>query len=401
MDFETHYTPEEERSRESFRAQVRAWLRENMDGAGAPADPGDLTREQFEANRAFLRRLGEQGWFAPTWPEEYGGAGLAPHVAAVLREELEAHIPHLENVHPPGDVCGAAATALLHLGTDEQKRTLLPRLVRGELIVWELYTEPDAGSDLPSLKSTALREGDAYVLSGTKTFAGGHFAADYFFVLAITNPDRPRRENLSAFLVPPDLPGITMTDLDMMAGSLKRTIILEDVRVPASQRIGEEGQGWTAFNTSLHGALSVGIGPGLDRAFDVFDRVLAYCKGEHGGRTPFSAQPHVQDALVRAYIDLQVQRLFMLRAEWLASTGQPVTYEGTQVALGRKLVDLRLADAIHAALGPLSMIKDGAWAPLAGDLEYFHRYAILMAHPGGTVEIQKLRMFRGMTGGAD
>jgi hypothetical protein len=215
-------------------------------------------------------------------------------------------------------------------------------------------------------------------------------------VLAVSNPDRPRRENLSAFLVPPELPGITMTDLDMMAGSRKRTIIFQDVRVPASQRVGEEGQGWTVFNTSLHGALTVGIGPGLDRAFDVFERLLAYCRGRS-----LSGQAHVQDALVRSYIDLQVQRLFLLRADWLASTGRDATYEGTQVALGRKLVDLRLGDAIHAALGPLSMIKDPAWAPLDGDLEYFHRYAILMAHPGGTVEIQKLRMFRGMTGGAE
>lgn len=396
MDFETHYTAGEEQERGSFRAQVRAWLRDNIAGVGAPPDPGDLTRDQFETNRAFLRRLGKQGWFAPTWPREFGGAALAPHIASVLREELEAHIPHLENVHPPGDISGAAASAIRELGSDEQRRTLLPRLVRGELIVWELYTEPDAGSDLPSLKSTALRQGDGYVLNGTKTFAGGHFEADYFFVLAISNPDRPRRENLSAFLVPPDLPGITMTDLDMMAGSRKRTIIFQDVRVPAAQRVGEEGQGWTVFNTSLHGALTVGIGPGLDRAFDVFDRLLAYCKGRS-----LSEQAHVQDALVRSYIDLQVQRLFMLRADWLASTGRDATYEGTQVVLGRKLVDLRLGDAIHVALGPLSMIKDPAWAPLDGDLEYFHRYAILMAHPGGTVEIQKLRMFRGMTGGAE
>jgi alkylation response protein AidB-like acyl-CoA dehydrogenase len=396
MDFETRHTPEQEREREAFRVEFRAWLRDNAGGVAAPPDPADLTREQFEGNRAFLRRLGARGWFAPTWPVEYGGAGLGPHVARVVREELEKALPHLENVHPPGDISGAAASAVRALGSEELRRTLLPRLVRGEAIVWELYTEPDAGSDLPSLKSTARRDGDAYVVNGTKTFAGGHFEADYYFVLAISNPERPRRENLSAFLVPPDLPGITMTDLDMMAGSLKRTIMFEDVRVPATQRIGEEGQGWMVFNTSLHGALTVGVGPGLDRAYDVFERLLEYCR-EHG----LGAEPHVQEALTRAYVDLQVQRLFLLRADWLAASGQRVTYEGTQVALGRKLTDLRLGDAIHAALGPLSMIKDRAWAPFEGDLEYFHRYAILMAHPGGTVEIQKLRMFRGMTGGVE
>ncbi|MGB2693704.1 MAG: hypothetical protein WBD55_00790, partial [Dehalococcoidia bacterium] len=103
-----------------------------------------------------------------------------------------------------------------------------------------------------------------------------------------------------------------------------------------------------------------------------------------------------QDALVRAYVGFQVQRLFRLRNEWLESTGQAMPYESAQVALGRKLYDLELGEAIHRALGPLSLITAPQFAPLGGDLEYFQRYAVLMAHPGGTVEIQKLRMFRGM-----
>ena len=101
--------------------------------------------------------------------------------------------------------------------------------------------------------------------------------------------------------------------------------------------------------------------------------------------------------LTRIYVDFQVQRLLRLRTEWMVSKGLPLTYEGAQVMLGRKLFDLKLGEAIHKTLGPLSMINDPSRAPFGGELEYFHRYAILMAHPGGTVEIQKLRMFRGMS----
>lgn len=396
MDFETRYTPEEEREREAFRREVRAWLDAHAAGVGGPVDAADLTYEQFQRNRAFLRALGERGWYAPTWPREFGGGGLTPHIAAVIREELEARIPHLENVHPPGDVGGSAAASIWRLGTDEQKRRFLPSILRGEVITWELYTEPEAGSDLPALKSRAERRGDEYVISGTKTFVGGHFEADYLMYLAITDPDAPRRQNLSAFLVPADLPGITVTDQDMIAGSKKRTIIFDGVRVPADQLIGKEGDGWTAFTAGLEGALTLAIGPGLDRDEQVIRRLLDYCRSaEHDG-APLSSQPHVRELLTQIYVDFQVQRLFRLRNRWLAQAGLPMTYEATQVSLGRKLFDLKLADTIHHALGPLSMINDPAWAPAEGELEYFHRYAILMAHPGGTVEVQKLRMFRAM-----
>ncbi len=396
MDFETRYAPEEEQEREQFRREVRAWLEKHVEGVGAPPDAGDLSYEQFQRNRAFLKKLGEKGWYAPTWPKEYGGGELRPHVAAIIREEMEARIPHLENVHPPGDIGGSAAGAIWGVGTEEQKRLFLPKILRGELITWELYTEPEAGSDLPSLKTLAERQGDEYVLNGTKTLVGGHFEADYLFVLAVTDPQGARRENLSAFLVPAGLPGITMTDMEMIAGSRKLTIIFDDVRVAASQLVGREGDGWTTFTTGLHGALTVGIGPGLDRDGRVLEQLLEYCKGaEHDG-TLLSSRPHAQDVLTRIYIDFQVQRLLRLRNRWMTSAGMPVTYEGTQVVLGRKLFDLGLGEATVKALGPLSMMKDPEWAPFGGDLEYFHRYAILMAHPGGTVEIQKLRMFRGM-----
>jgi alkylation response protein AidB-like acyl-CoA dehydrogenase len=394
VDFETRYTPERERERASFRREFVNWLTGHVEGVGAPPDAADLTYEQFQRNRAFLRALGERGWYAPTWPKEYGGGGLPQHVASIIKEELDARVPHLENVHPPGDIGGSVAGAVWHVGTDEQKRRFLPPILRGEAITWELHTEPDAGSDLPSLRSRAVREGDEYVISGTKTFAGGHFESDFLFFLAVTDPTAPRRENLSVFLIPSDSPGITTTDLDMIAGSLKRHMILEDVRVPSSALIGREGDGWTAFTVGLMGALTVGIGPNLDRDGRLLDQLLDYWRvARRDGR------PEAREVLAQAYIDFQVQRLFRLRNDWLASTGRRVSYESAQVSLGRKLYDLRLGDAIHRALGPVGLVSDPAWSPAGGDLEYFHRYAILMAHPGGTVEIQKLRMFRGMTAG--
>ena len=396
MDFETHYTADEERERETLRAEFRDWLVEHAEGVAAPPDAADLTREQFQRNRELLRALGERGWYAPTWPKEYGGGALSPVVASVIREEMDRRIPHIENVHPPGDVGGSAAGALRELGTEEQKRRFLPPILRGEVITWELHSEPEAGSDLPSLASRAERRGDEYVINGTKTLVGGHFEADYLFFLAVTDPEAPRRENLSAFLIPSGLPGITTTDMEMIAGSLKRTMTFDDVKLPAAHIIGKEGDGWTAFETGLLGALTVGIGPSLNRGHDVLDQLIEYCRGTEVGGERLSSRPHVGDALTRAYVQQQVQRLLLLRGDWLASTGQPATYEGAQLVLGRKHFDLALGETVHKALGPAALVSDAQGAPLAAELEYFHRYGILMAHPGGTVEIQKLRMFRGM-----
>jgi 3-oxocholest-4-en-26-oyl-CoA dehydrogenase alpha subunit len=194
----------------------------------------------------------------------------------------------------------------------------------------------------------------------------------------------------------------------MIAGSKKRTMIFDSVRVPATHMIGREGDGWRAFSSGLFGALTVGIGPYMDRDMRVFEKLLDYCRGIMARVKPSPAEttnddqmwnPIGRDALARAYVDAQIQRLLRLRNDWMGDIGQAITYEGSQVALGRKTLDLALGEALHQVLGPAALLR-GEGAPLGGELEYFHRYAILMAHPGGTVEIQKLRMFRGMEAAA-
>ncbi|MBI2855362.1 MAG: acyl-CoA dehydrogenase family protein [Chloroflexi bacterium] len=129
MRFEWSYT----REQEGFRKEVRAWLKENAVGIKAPPDPQDLTYEQFQKNMAFQRRLGKKGWYAPTWPKEYGGGGLTPDLVLVLQEELTAAIPNLENLRPPGNIAlSGVAGSILDLETEERKRQWLPHLLQGE-----------------------------------------------------------------------------------------------------------------------------------------------------------------------------------------------------------------------------------------------------------------------------
>jgi alkylation response protein AidB-like acyl-CoA dehydrogenase len=387
---------------DGFRAEVVEWIEANKEGVGGPVDAADLSREQFDRNRDFLRRAGQRGWYAPGWPVQYGGAGLEPEAVSIVREELNRRIPHLENVHPPGDIGGGVAGSLWLFGSDEQKEKFLPPVLSGDVVSWELYTEPDAGSDLQSLKSVAVRDGDHYVISGTKTFVGGHFVCDQMFVLAQTDPGGKRNENLSVFIVPSDTPGIQVTSLDMIAGSVKRTITLENVRVPVGNRIGKEGDGWPAFTTSMAGGQRfgpVGIGPMPDRDSYVLGRFFDYCRSAVRNGRRIAEEPAARHELTRLWMAARANELLRRRNESIVNSGQRLTrlsYQTAQTTLYRKLFDVEIGRVMHQVLGPLATLADPEWAPVEGEFEYFQRYAILQTHPGGTCEIQRIRVFRGL-----
>ena len=191
---------------EAFRQEVVDWLAHNLEGVGSPPDGNDTSEEEFERNHEFLRKLAKQGWYAPGWPTEFGGGGLPREKVEIVHEELDNRVPAFHNVRLPGDIGGGLAGPVWRLGTEEQKRRFLPPILKAETITWELFTEPDAGSDLPGMQARAVRQGDEYVINGTKIFVGGNFRGDQYFVLAVTDPEGNRHGNLSAFVAPSELP---------------------------------------------------------------------------------------------------------------------------------------------------------------------------------------------------
>jgi alkylation response protein AidB-like acyl-CoA dehydrogenase len=381
-----------------FREHVAEWIEDNKDGVGGPVDAADLTYEQFSRNRAFLRALGAQGWYAPAWPAEFGGGGLDLQAGEIVREEMNRRIPHLENVHPPGDIGQGVASSLWLLGSAEQKQRFLPPVLSGDMVSWELYTEPEAGSDLPSLRTQAVRDGDSYVISGTKVFVGGHFECDQMYVLAVTDPAGKRQQNLSVFLVPADSSGITVTDLNMIAGSVKRSINLDRVRVAADRLIGSEGDGWTSFNSMFAGQAfgHVGIGSMPDRDEYVLRQFFDYCRTAIRGERTIASHPNARSALTRLWMKAEADRLLRARNARMVERGEQFSYQSAQASLNRKLLDVEVSGFIHRILGPLATVSDPRWAPAGGEFEYFQRYATLQTHPGGTCEVQRIRFFRGM-----
>jgi len=392
MDFEFHFTKEHE----EFRKEVRIFIKENafkesMTDLNFP--PPDL----YKKGREQQRKLGSKGWFAPAYPKEYGGGGLAVEQCVILLEEF-SKISEERRWLLKTEIDAQYPAGIMVHGTNDQKRRFLPPLLRSEIDVWQCFTEPEAGTDEANMKSTAVRDKDAYIVNGTKLFVGHSpppIYPDYLYWPAVTGLNAPRRENLSAFFIPGDLPGITYQPMHLIGTETERyQVFCEDVRCPAEYLIGEENKGWLVISAALaseHG----GAGSLAPRNRFVL-RFIDYCKKTKHNGQPLSKDPRVQDILVQIYIEHQVGRLWGLRNFAMAQGQIPrIRYTGTQGTLHRRLLAPQIGKAILDILGPLALIDDPELRVLAGEVEH----EIVrgdVTHRGGTPEAQKILMSRGL-----
>ena len=241
MDFEVTYSDEQE----MFRNTVRSWLEENKPrDLVLPIDGGPLSKESHNKVREFRVKLGTMGWLAPSWPENLGGAGLNPELAAIFREEFDKlDLPSIgNNVR--------WIPAMMIWGTPDQRSRYVTAAVRGESITWQLFSEPDTGSDIASTRTTAIRDGSDWIINGHKSFVTARFDPDQLWTLAVTDQSRPPKLNLGVFMIDASLPGITIKTQNLLVGS-ERHIYMEDVRVPADCLIGDLYQGWEIAQSIL------------------------------------------------------------------------------------------------------------------------------------------------------
>ena len=224
----------------AFRAEVRGWMEANVPPARLPSF--DASREGFEAHRAWERKLAEGRWGMVTWPETYGGRGLDLVRWLVFEEEYwRAGAPLRVNQNG----IFLLGPTLMEFGTEEQKARFLPAMASGDEIWAQAWSEPQAGSDLAAVRSTARRDGDAYVLSGHKIWSSRAVFADWAFGLFRSEPGSERHRGLSLVFFPLDAPGVRVQPIAQIDGETGfAEIFLDEVRVPAFNRLGEEGQGW-------------------------------------------------------------------------------------------------------------------------------------------------------------
>ena len=394
MDFEPTYTPEQE----AFRREVNAWLKANVPGGiEHPADPADLTWEQYQLRRDLGRKLGDKGWLWPTAPVEYGGGGLDVDSAVVIEEEIDSFGLTLPPYYDSGGRLGG--NSILVWGSEEQKQAFLPPIFAGRVRTWQLLSEPEAGSDLANVKTQAIRDGDEYVLNGQKIFVGSDHGCDYMWTITVTDPEAKRHENLGWFMVPSHLPGITIQPMDLLisggesgAGSgVKQTVYFDNVRVPAFNLVGGENEGWKVATTHLE--LEHGTGGRIGRNWLV-DRLFDHCRNTKRRGEPMTKDPDVRDRLIDVYIEAEIVRLLNLRNYWMRHSGANITYEGPQASYVRKTSGLRMAQAMLDILGPAGLTHDSELGAAEGHMEAHSRAGIVAIHPGGTTDIQKVIMAR-------
>src|SRR5574337_785287 len=263
MDF--HFTPEQE----AFRREIRAFLDQHL--TPETREEYDITHTPGPLSKALLRKIGAQGWLGIGWPTEYGGQGRSMIDQLVFYEELDR-----EHFFYGDLTVTSLAMALIRIGSEAQKQEYLPRILRGELSICLGYTEPGAGSDLASLKTRAVRDGDFYVINGQKVFTTGAESSSHIRLLARTDPHAPKHKGVSLFLFPIDTPGITIRPLYSMEGIRTNEVFFEDVRVPADCMVGKENTGFYGAAVALdYERVFMGRPDGVRRALD---QLIAFCK---------------------------------------------------------------------------------------------------------------------------
>lgn len=384
MDFAYVYSDEQER----FRAEVRAWLEANVaQESVAPRDPESIDDETYAYFRGVHRALGEKGWLHPTYPAEYGGGGLTAEHETVLVEELaRGHIPsNFSN--------NLVLPSILVWGTEEQKQRFLPGLLRGETVAFQTFSEPQAGSDLAAVASTAVRDGDSWVLNGQKIFITGLKTPTLLYGPFVTDPTAPRHQNLGYFLIPVPSGGLSIEQMVMLNGPGQKHIFFDNVRVPANNLIGGETEGWQVSATTLeqeHGGRGAAFVPDQD-----LEELLAYVRTARRNERRVGEDPLALVTAVDAYIDSEINRLLHTRNYWMYVTRQEMTYHGPQSSMWRKEFHVRNATREREIMGPDALLDaaDGG-ALYEGAPEVRQRRYLAWTHPGGTPEIMRLIMAR-------
>ena len=384
MDFSLQADPQEIAA---FRKEVRAWLEENMRGSEHLRWSASWSTREDEEEYRFRRnlagKLGKKGWLFPMFPVEYGGAGLTIDHQLVLETELDRYGISLNHVFYT--LARIVAPVILKWGSEEQKREFLPPMVRGEISVWQVLTEPQGGSDVATCHTKAIREGDHYVVNGQKTMVGYHRPPDFLWTLVCTDPSGPRHENLGWLHIPGNLPGITIQHMHLMMG-IKNVVFFDNVRVPAKYLVGGENNGWRVANTHLeleHG------GEGRVGTDPLVERVVEYCQQMRVGEKPIMEDPNVRDFIADMMIELHTVSLFARRNFWHRFVREPHPYGGAQFRYYQRMVRLRNGERLQQIMGYDALVPDLTVHEVV-DFEYIVRSGPGMLHGGGTLDTDRL-----------
>ncbi len=367
---------------QTFREEVRVFASEaatpellaELSGEGEGAGQGPRMRRVRDA-------IDQRGWMRMCWPPEFGGQGKSSWFQYVLTDELQAQgIPYSLGT------AGMIGPALMKFGTDEQKAKYLPGLWSGEIRCALGYSEPNAGTDLASLQTRAVRDGDDWVITGQKLWTSGAHVSTHVWLAVRTDPDAPKHRGISMFIVPLDAPGVSIRPIWTFAGWRTNETFYEDVRVPGSALIGEVNRGWyIAANALDHERVSIG---GYNQLAQGYEHLLRYLR-EH--RPELLREPQVRVRLAELQVELHTVRALTLTNAAIVARGDTPTMQASMVKVTSSEFRYHLGSAGIDLLGRYGVLdrESGDLAPEEGEFENTFRRAPILRFGGGTNEVQR------------
>jgi alkylation response protein AidB-like acyl-CoA dehydrogenase len=375
------FTPAQKALRDELRAYYRRMFAEGDLRQRLDAEWDQLGGPAF---REAMGRMGKDGWLVIGWPKEFGGQGRSHLEQFIFWDETwraRAPLP-LITVNTVGPM-------LMQWGSEAQKADFLPRIRDGELLVSIGYTEPGAGTDLASLQTKAVRDGDEWVIDGQKLFTTHAGDADYVWLAARTDPEAPKHKGISIILVPTRARGFSKTPIRTIGGELTFATYFEGVRVPVANTVGPVNGGWSLITGQLNlERITLAMPASLDRLFEEVWSWACATAAPGGGRV--ADEPWVQSALARVYAKVKALEVMNWRSAWLIDQGTPGMAEAsavkvfgteTVIACYRELLEITRQQGI---------VRRGQPGALAdGLLESAYRLAMVNTFGGGVNEVQR------------
>ena len=369
-------------SEEAFREELKSWL--NTELAARPGSNSNPDSE-WAFNLEMRRKLAEKGWLTMAWPEEYGGQSASHMMQVIFAEEMSY------NNAPGRDVFGTkmmAPTLMIH-GTEDQKQQFLPPVSRGDVQWCQGYSEPESGSDLASLQTRAIEDGDDFVVNGTKVWTSGAHRADHIMVLTRTDPDAPKHRGISFLLCDMNTPGITVNPIINMAGDHSFNMVtFEDVRIPKKNLVGEQNRGWYVGATLLDFERSgVDYSAGAKRTLE---ELVEFAKTNSKNGVLLANDPVTRNRLSDLAIEVEVSKLISYNIAWMQGQGLVPNKEASMgKVLGTELQQHVSETGMHM-LGIHGQLEPGSkHAPLEGKVEHMYLTDVSQTIQAGTSEIQR------------
>ena len=364
-------TPAQRALRQELRAYFAALLPDDERRAvGEAGAGGDRFRE-------VVRMLGRDGWLGVGWPVEYGGRGMGAEEQFIFYDEIQrAGVPF------PLVTINTVGPTLMEYGTDEQKQRFLPGMLSGDIVFAIGYTEPEAGTDLASLATRAVRDGDDFVVNGQKIFTTGGNTADYVWLACRTDAEAPKHKGISILIVPCDDPGYSWSPIRAVGGMMVTATYYSDIRVPATDVVGDVDGGWSLITSQLnHERVALAALGG--RMIQLWEQTLEWAKGNG-----VIERPWVQQELARTHAKLEAMRLmnWKLTAEVADGTLRGETAGAAKTYGTETHIDVQRT--LSQVLGAGGRLRPGSsGAVLHGQVEQLSRQGIVNTFGGGVNEV--------------